>query len=190
MLDLDSRHGRELKAAENFFAIGHDHPLGFYAQLLSTRRRAERYLSSLGELMAVGPSGDHRALSQPINLKGTSENSPPFKTLSLRWTPSETRPSRRPSRSPTSSVNEFKGRDAQSPSVRRVRGHPAADDARGGALGHGGPVDDHRRRAAGTCRHTISWARGRQGGVGECECQGGAVARGRNRPPSPHARRI
>jgi hypothetical protein len=60
----------------DFFAIGHGHPLGFYAQLLSTRRRAERNLSSLGELRAVGPSGDHRALSQPINLKGTSKNSP------------------------------------------------------------------------------------------------------------------
>jgi hypothetical protein len=30
----------------------------------------------------------------------------------------------------------------------------------GGAVGHGGPIDDHRRRAAGTCRHMITGAAG------------------------------
>jgi hypothetical protein len=43
---------------------------------------------------------------------------------------------------------------------RGVTWNPAADDARWGAVSHGGPVDDHRRRAAGTCRHMIMGAAG------------------------------
>jgi hypothetical protein len=54
----------------------------------------------------------------------------------------------------------LKGGDAQSPGARRACGHRAANDARRGAVGHGGPADDHRRRAAGTCRHMMTGAAG------------------------------
>jgi hypothetical protein len=64
MLAPDSRHGRELKAAEEFFALARVTPSPFMRSYYL--RVAERYLSSQGELRAVGPSGDHRALSQPI----------------------------------------------------------------------------------------------------------------------------
>jgi hypothetical protein len=64
MLDPDSRHGRELKMAEEFFALARVTPSPFMRGYY--QRVAERYLSSQGELRAVGPSGDHRALSQPI----------------------------------------------------------------------------------------------------------------------------
>jgi hypothetical protein len=54
MLDPDSRHGRELKAAEEFFALARTTPVPFMRSYY--QRVAERYLSSVGELRAVGPS--------------------------------------------------------------------------------------------------------------------------------------
>jgi hypothetical protein len=68
MIDSDSRHGRELKAAEEFFALARITPSPFMRSYY--QRVAERYLSSQGELRAVGPSGDHRALSRPITWWG------------------------------------------------------------------------------------------------------------------------
>jgi hypothetical protein len=40
MIDPNSRHGRELKAAEEFFALAKTTPVTFNAWLLSARRRA------------------------------------------------------------------------------------------------------------------------------------------------------
>jgi hypothetical protein len=54
MIDPDSRHSRELKAAEEFFALATITPLPFMRSYY--QRVAERYLSSEGELRAVGPS--------------------------------------------------------------------------------------------------------------------------------------
>jgi hypothetical protein len=62
MIDPDSRHGRELKAAEEFFALARITPSPFMRGYY--QRVAERYLSSEGELRAE--RGDHRALSRPI----------------------------------------------------------------------------------------------------------------------------
>jgi hypothetical protein len=64
MIDPDSRHGRELKAAEEFFALARITPSPFMRNYY--QRVAERYLSSQGELRAVGPNGDHRALSRSL----------------------------------------------------------------------------------------------------------------------------
>jgi hypothetical protein len=61
MIDPDSRHGRELKAAEECFALARIAPSPFMRSYY--QRVAERYLSSQGELRGVGPNGDHRALS-------------------------------------------------------------------------------------------------------------------------------
>jgi hypothetical protein len=54
MIDPDSTVGRELKAAEEFFALARTTPLPFMRSYY--QRVAERYLSSKGELRAVGPS--------------------------------------------------------------------------------------------------------------------------------------
>ena len=48
MIDPDSRHGRELKAAEEFFALARSTPSPFMRSYY--QRVAERYLSSEGEL--------------------------------------------------------------------------------------------------------------------------------------------
>jgi hypothetical protein len=61
MIDPDSRHGRELKAAEEFFALARITPSPFMRS--HYQRVAERYLSSQGELRAVGPNG---ALSRSL----------------------------------------------------------------------------------------------------------------------------
>jgi hypothetical protein len=51
MIDPDSRLGRELKAAEEFFALAKTAPSPFMRSYC--QRVAERYLSSQGELRAV-----------------------------------------------------------------------------------------------------------------------------------------
>ena len=51
MIDPDSRLGRELKAAEEFFALAKTTPVPF--NRLYCQRVAERYLSSQGELREV-----------------------------------------------------------------------------------------------------------------------------------------
>jgi len=50
-LDPESRHGRDLKAAEEFFALAKTTPVPF--NRLYCQRVAERYLSSKGELREV-----------------------------------------------------------------------------------------------------------------------------------------
>ena len=75
MLDPDSRHGRELKAAEEFFALARTTPVPFMRSYY--QRVAERYLSSVGELRAVGPSaGITRRFPRPPAAPG-SVTSPP-----------------------------------------------------------------------------------------------------------------
>jgi hypothetical protein len=69
MIDPNSRHGRDLKAAEEFFALAKTTPVPFMRGYY--QRVAERYLSSKGELKAVerlglssrraSPPGDHSA---------------------------------------------------------------------------------------------------------------------------------
>jgi hypothetical protein len=70
MIDPNSRHGRDLKAAEEFFALAKTTPVPFMRDYY--QRVAERYLSSKGELRTVerlglssrrasSPSGDHSA---------------------------------------------------------------------------------------------------------------------------------
>jgi hypothetical protein len=69
MIDPDSRHGRDLKAAEEFFALAKTTSVPFMRSYY--QRVAERYLSSKGELKTVerfglssrraSPSGDHSA---------------------------------------------------------------------------------------------------------------------------------
>jgi hypothetical protein len=69
MIDPDSRHGRDLKAAEEFFALAKTASTPFMRSYY--QRVAERYLSSKGELRTVerpgrsstraSPSGDHSA---------------------------------------------------------------------------------------------------------------------------------
>jgi hypothetical protein len=51
MIDPDGRHGRELKAAEEFFALARIAASPFMRSYY--QRVAERYLSSQGELRAV-----------------------------------------------------------------------------------------------------------------------------------------
>jgi hypothetical protein len=51
MIDPDSRHGRELNAAEEFFALARIAPSPFMRSYY--QRVAERYLSSQGELRAT-----------------------------------------------------------------------------------------------------------------------------------------
>jgi len=51
MIDPDSRHGRDLKAAEEFFALAKTTPIPFMRSYY--QRVAERYLSSKGELREV-----------------------------------------------------------------------------------------------------------------------------------------
>jgi hypothetical protein len=51
MIDPDSRAGRELKAAEEFFALAKTAPSPFMRSYY--QRVAERYLSSQGELKPV-----------------------------------------------------------------------------------------------------------------------------------------
>jgi hypothetical protein len=63
MIDPDGRHGRELKAAEEFFALARITPSPFMRSYY--QRVAERYLSSQGELRAVGPNGDQRRFPGP-----------------------------------------------------------------------------------------------------------------------------
>jgi hypothetical protein len=48
MIDPESRHGRELKAADEFFALARTTPVPFMRSYY--QRVAERYLSSKGEL--------------------------------------------------------------------------------------------------------------------------------------------
>jgi hypothetical protein len=48
MIDPKSRHSRELKAAEEFFALGKATPVPFMRSYY--QRVGERYLSSKGEL--------------------------------------------------------------------------------------------------------------------------------------------
>jgi hypothetical protein len=55
MIDPESRLGRELKAAEEFFALAKIAPSPFMRSYY--RRVAERYLSSQGELRAVERPG-------------------------------------------------------------------------------------------------------------------------------------
>jgi hypothetical protein len=52
MIDPDSRHGRDLKAAEEFFALAKTAPTTFMRSYY--QRVAERYLSSKGELVSAG----------------------------------------------------------------------------------------------------------------------------------------
>jgi hypothetical protein len=62
MIDPDSRHGRDLKAAEEFFALAKTAPTPFMRSYY--QRVAERYLSSKGELRTVerpGRSSTRRA---------------------------------------------------------------------------------------------------------------------------------
>jgi hypothetical protein len=51
MIDPDSKHGRDLKAAEEFFAVAKTTPIPFMRSYY--HRVAERYLSSKGELREV-----------------------------------------------------------------------------------------------------------------------------------------
>jgi hypothetical protein len=51
MIDPDSKHGRDLKAAEEFFALAKTTPVPF--NRMYCQRVAERYLSSNGELREV-----------------------------------------------------------------------------------------------------------------------------------------
>ena len=51
MIDPDSKHGRDLKAAEEFFALAKTTPIPFMRNYY--HRVAERYLSSKGELREV-----------------------------------------------------------------------------------------------------------------------------------------
>jgi hypothetical protein len=60
MIDPDSRHGRELKAAEEFFALARITPSAFMRSYY--QRVAERYLSSEGELRTWHFSGLPAAL--------------------------------------------------------------------------------------------------------------------------------
>jgi len=55
MIDPDSRHGRELKAAEEFFALARITPSPFMSCYY--QRVAERYLSSKGELRTAETLG-------------------------------------------------------------------------------------------------------------------------------------
>ena len=56
MIDPDSRVGRELKAAEEFFALAKTAPSPFMRSYY--QRVAERYLSSQGELKPVKRRSD------------------------------------------------------------------------------------------------------------------------------------
>ena len=56
MIDPDSRAGRELKAAEEFFAFAKTAPSPFMRSYY--QRVAERYLSSQGELKPVKRQSD------------------------------------------------------------------------------------------------------------------------------------
>jgi hypothetical protein len=51
MIDPESRHGRDLKAADEFFALAKTTPVPFMRSYY--QRVAERYLSSSGELTEV-----------------------------------------------------------------------------------------------------------------------------------------
>jgi hypothetical protein len=59
MIDPDSRHGRELNAAEEFFALARITPSPFMRSYY--QRVAERYLSSRGELRAT----ERKVLQEP-----------------------------------------------------------------------------------------------------------------------------
>ena len=56
MIDPNSRHGRDLKAAEEFFGLAKTTPVPFVRSYY--QRVAERYLSSKGELKSL-KSPDH-----------------------------------------------------------------------------------------------------------------------------------
>jgi hypothetical protein len=62
MIDPDSRLGRELKAAEEFFASARTAPTPFMRSYY--QRVAERYLSSKGELKQIPVRKSHRFLAQ------------------------------------------------------------------------------------------------------------------------------
>ena len=70
MIDPDSRHGRELKAAEEFFALARSTPSPFMRSYY--QRGAERYLSSEGELR-TGVSAP--AAAEPVSQSATVTSS-------------------------------------------------------------------------------------------------------------------
>jgi hypothetical protein len=73
MIDPDGRHGRELKAAEEFFALARIAASPFMRSYY--QRVAERYLSSQGELRAVGTKRRSPGAFPAGNLVG-AENGP------------------------------------------------------------------------------------------------------------------
>jgi hypothetical protein len=83
MIDPDSRHGRELKAAEEFFALARITPSPFMRSYY--RRVAERYLSSEGELRAVGPSAGFTGRLPGLQAAPGSATSPPHEPPRPAW---------------------------------------------------------------------------------------------------------
>ena len=72
MIDPDSRHGRELKAAEEFFALARSTPSPFMRSYY--QRVAERYLSSEGELR----TGHFPGLPAALGSATSPPHEPPF----------------------------------------------------------------------------------------------------------------
>jgi len=71
MIDPNSRHARELKAAEEFFTLARTAPSPFMRAYY--QRVAERYLSSQGELKAVENAQQRRSLAKA---KGSAASVP------------------------------------------------------------------------------------------------------------------
>ena len=70
MIDPESRYGRELKAAEEFFALARITPSPFMRSYY--QRVAERYLSSEGELRTWRFSGLPAALTAKLWISATA----------------------------------------------------------------------------------------------------------------------
>jgi hypothetical protein len=81
MIDPDSRHGRDLKAAEEFFALAKTAPTPFMRSYY--QRVAERYLSSKGELRTAATLSESLLEDTARQLADQSEESEAVNMVSV-----------------------------------------------------------------------------------------------------------